>query len=243
MLLLSIMMAMAGFVQADINSKPDVKAPDMKAIEAALAVAVGKAKPDSISPGPVPGLVEVTYGTRVIYISNDGHYIVQGDVFDTHLRRNLTEDKRSAGRQRLMEKVPDEQTIIFSPDKPTHIINVFTDIDCAYCRKLHSQIKTINKLGIKVRYLFYPRAGLRSQSYEKAVSVWCADDQRKAMTEAKAGRLIPKKTCKNPVKDHMALGNKIGVTGTPTILLEEGVRLPGYAPPRELARILGIPAK
>lgn len=237
-LLLSVMMVMAGFVQAETDSKPD-----MKAIEAALASAVGKVKPDSISPGPVPGLVEVVYGTQVIYITNDGHYIVQGDVLDTHLRRNLTEDKRSVGRKRLMEKVPDEQTIIFSPDNPTHIINVFTDIDCAYCRKLHSQIKIINNLGIKVRYLFYPRAGIRSQSYEKAVSVWCADDQRKAMTEAKAGRLIPKKTCKNPVKDHMALGNKIGVTGTPTILLEDGTRLSGYVPPRELARILGIPAR
>jgi thiol:disulfide interchange protein DsbC len=128
--------------------------------------------------------------------------------------------------------------VIFAPEEYDHTITVFTDIDCGYCRKLHNEIDAFMAEGIRVRYLFYPRAGLGSPSYQKAVSVWCADDRKQALTDAKAGEPLPEKSCENPVADHMALGEAMGVTGTPAILLENGQLVPGYVPAKRMAAIL-----
>ena len=129
--------------------------------------------------------------------------------------------------------------IVFAPEgKPSYTITVFTDIDCGYCRKLHGEMAGYNAEGIKVQYLFYPRAGEGSPSFAKAVSVWCADDRRTALTDAKAGKSIPDKTCPNPVKEHLELGEKMGVSGTPAIVLENGEMVPGYIPPKRLAAML-----
>ena len=119
-------------------------------------------------------------------------------------------------------------------------ITVFTDIDCGYCRKLHQEVPELNRLGIEVRYLAYPRAGLESESYDKIVSAWCADDQRLALTRAKTGKKIESRDCKNPVAQHFALGGAVGVTGTPSIIFEDGRLLPGYLPAERLAQQLGI---
>jgi len=115
---------------------------------------------------------------------------------------------------------------------------VFTDIDCGYCRKLHADMDKYNAQGIRVRYLFYPRAGLRSESYRKAVSVWCADDRKAAMTAAKTGRPLPARSCVNPVADQYNLGRQLGVRGTPALVLEDGEIIPGYVPPDKLRTML-----
>jgi thiol:disulfide interchange protein DsbC len=128
--------------------------------------------------------------------------------------------------------------VIFAPDKPKHTVTVFTDIDCGYCRKLHREIDGYLKAGIRVRYLFFPRAGLGSESFNEAVSVWCAADRQQAMTDAKAGKPIEAKTCENPVIDHMQLGESLQISGTPAIVLESGDLVPGYVPAERLAAML-----
>ena len=128
--------------------------------------------------------------------------------------------------------------VVFAGDKADHTVTVFTDIDCGYCRKLHSQIDEYEDEGIRVRYVFYPRAGVKSESYKEAVSVWCSEDRNKAMTEAKAGRLMEEKTCDNPVQSHMELGELLGISGTPAIVLDNGDLVPGYVPPKRLAAII-----
>jgi thiol:disulfide interchange protein DsbC len=120
------------------------------------------------------------------------------------------------------------------------IINVFTDIDCGYCRQMHRDVAHLNALGIEVRYLGYPRAGIGSSSFDKLVTAWCADDQQDAMTRLKAGEHVEPRTCPNPVAEHYALGDRVGVTGTPSIILMDGRMIPGYLPPEDLAARIGL---
>jgi thiol:disulfide interchange protein DsbC len=129
--------------------------------------------------------------------------------------------------------------IVFAPaGMPKHTVSVFTDVECGYCRKLHSEIAAYNKLGISVQYLAFPRAGLGTPDWLAMESVWCSDDRRKAMTDAKDGRPVPPKRCNNPVTAQYELGQRIGLQGTPMIINSEGVALPGYMPPDQLLEAL-----
>ncbi|MES9869486.1 MAG: DsbC family protein [Sedimenticola sp.] len=203
-----------------------------------LALHLPDLQPDSVSPSPVPGLYEVVVGPRVIYVTEDARFVLRGDVIDLEERRNITQPRVDQLKVQAIERVGEENMLIFSPKKTRYTVTVFTDIDCGFCRKLHKQMAEYNDLGIRVRYLFYPRAGLGSASYRKAVSVWCAGDSRRAMTEAKSGKPIEGLECSNPVQSHMALGELMGVTGTPVLVLGDGRMLPGYVPPEKLDQIL-----
>lgn len=193
---------------------------------------------DSITPAPIPGLSEVLIGAKLFYVSNDGKYILEGTLIDLATRTDLSEKRLSSVRQALIDKVSEKDMIIFPASKPRHTLTVFTDIDCGYCRKLHSDIDKYNDEGITVRYLPFPRSGPDTPSYYKAVSVWCSDDRQAALTRAKAGQDVPNTTCDNPVRASLALGHKLGVNGTPALILEDGHLLPGYVPPKKLADVL-----
>jgi thiol:disulfide interchange protein DsbC len=207
-------------------------------VERVLAAFIPDAKPDSITPAPIPGVLEVAYGPTLIYLSKDGRYLLQGDLLDVKERRNLTEETRAVKRLEAINTMGEEKMIVFSPPQVKHTINVFTDIDCGYCRKLHQEIAQYNEQGIKVRYLAFPRSGPGSDSFDKAVSVWCATDKQTALTRAKAGEEVEKKRCDSPVKAQYELGKRMGITGTPTILLEDGTLRPGYIPAPRLALML-----
>lgn len=210
-----------------------------EAVRKMLGAIIPNQTPDEIQPAAVTGFYEVTYGADTFYISADGRYMLQGDLLDLKAQVNLTEKKRAEQRIALMRAVKPEDTIVFSPqDKPRHTVYVFTDIDCGYCRQLHKDIKRYNDLGIEIRYLAFPRSGTDTPSYYKAVSVWCADDRKKALTEAKSGRQPPERTCENPVQAEMSLGTKLGVSGTPTLVFSDGSLLPGYLNPAQLAQYL-----
>ena len=199
---------------------------------------------EAVNASPLPGIYELTLtGGTVFYGTEDGKYLFAGDLYElgeTDLV-NLADIGRSAGRRDLMAAVALEDMVVFPADGQTKaVINVFTDVDCGYCRKLHQEVPALNELGIEVRYLAYPRAGVGSPSYAKIVSAWCADDPNGAITELKAGNEIPEKTCDNPVAAQFDLGREVGVTGTPAIVLEDGRLLPGYAPAADLAASIGL---
>lgn len=210
--------------------------------EAEIKARLGKLLPeykiDSIDKTPVSGLYEVVMGPQVIYVSGDGKYMIQGRLIDLANREDLTEPRRAAARIAAVDKIGEDNMVIFAPEKYDHTVTVFTDIDCGYCRKLHREIDSYGDAGIRVRYVFYPRAGIGSDSFKKAVAVWCAEDRRQAMTDAKSGIELESKGCDNPVKEHMELGELLGVSGTPAILLESGDMIPGYVPAKRLLGIL-----
>jgi thiol:disulfide interchange protein DsbC len=220
-----------------------VSLPLLAGAEAQIKAGIEKLLPeykiDSINKTPVSGLYEVVMGPQVIYVSEDGRYMVQGRMIDLANREDLTEPRKAAARTQVVNKIGEDKMVIFAPAKYDHTVTVFTDIDCGYCRKLHREIADYGAEGIRVRYVFYPRAGAGSSSYKEAVSVWCSDDRKQAMTEAKSGKKLGAKSCKNPVKEHMELGELLGISGTPAIVLESGDMVPGYVPAKRLSAMLG----
>jgi thiol:disulfide interchange protein DsbC len=192
----------------------------------------------SVEPSPVPGIYEVMVGPQVYYVSADGKYLFSGKLFDVEKRADLTSPKEEKAKAEAIDAVGEDNMVIFSPKDPKYTISVFTDIDCGYCRKLHSQINEYNARGIRVRYLMFPRAGIGSDSYKKAVSVWCSDDRKAALTQAKSGAKVEEKTCDNPVASEYKLGQLVGVTGTPAIFLSDGQLVPGYVPPDKMEAML-----
>lgn len=206
--------------------------------EAALRAAIEKAVPgvviDSVKPSIIPGYREVAIGGRIVYVSADGKYLIQGSLMELASRDNLTMVSEGALRRGMLDAVPRERRIIFSPAKPKYRLTVFTDIDCGFCRKMHTQIAEYNKAGISIEYLFFPRAGENSDAWNKAVSVWCAPNRQKALTDAKADRPVPKKTCSNPIAKDYALGRQVGVDGTPAIYGPDGTQLGGYLSPADM---------
>jgi thiol:disulfide interchange protein DsbC len=211
---------------------------DIPDLDATLAkIAPGKT-PDSIGPSPVAGLYQVVFGPQVYYVSKDGKFVVEGDVVDVKHGKNLTEDLRAGGRLKLIDAVDPANMIIFAPEHVKHVVTVFTDVDCPYCRKLHSRMSEYNQYGIEIRYLAFPRTGKNTPSYFKAVSVWCAADRKKAITEAKLGEPVPPRKCASPVDNQLALAGELGVDGTPTLILEDGSIIPGYVAPKKLSDYL-----
>lgn len=224
----ALMLAFAGALSATSAHA------DEQQVRAAIKSLVPTATIDSLADAPMPGFTEVSLGGTVVYVSNDGKYLIQGSVFDIANKTDLTEKRRADARKVELAKVPANKMIQFKAKDEKYRVTVFTDIDCGYCRKLHQEIAQYNDLGITVDYLFFPRAGLNSESYNKAVSVWCAADKQAAMTDAKAGKEIPSKTCANPIADDYALGQKVGVNGTPAIFTADGTQVGGYVPATSL---------
>ena len=210
-----------------------------KAAATEIAAKVPGVEAKDIRPSSIPGLYEVTVAPQVLYISSDAKLLFYGDIVDRETGKNLTTPIRDQARLSIVNDMDESSMIVFAPKKETkHTITVFTDIDCGYCKKLHSEMAQYNDLGIKVRYLAYPRAGLNSPSYNKAVNVWCSKDKKNAITVAKLNQSVTSEKCNDPVKSHMLLGEKLGVNGTPNLILDDGRMVPGYVPAPKLLKIL-----
>lgn len=198
---------------------------------------------ESLSPAPIPGFQQAIVGGQVVYVSDDGHYLMQGTLYDVRGRRDMGEGALKRLRRELVASVPVADRIVFAPKDPQYTVTVFTDVECGYCRKFHSEIAEYNRLGIAVQYLAFPRMGLGSADFRKMVAVWCAPDRRKALTDAKHGADVPYRACTNPVTMEYELGRRAGLTGTPMVLAPDGTQLGGYLPPRELRAALDALAK
>lgn len=217
---------------------------DYAEVRQGLQVLVPGLEADSIRPAPFEGFVEVLLGAQLVYISDDGKYLIDGRLIEIATRRDLSEESKGEVRKKRLAQVTPSERLTYAVDgKKSHRITVFTDIDCGYCRRLHQQMAEYHELGIEIDYLFFPRAGLQSHSYDKAVSVWCADDPNAALTAAKAGEEPAPRQCDNPIESHYQLGRELGVTGTPALLTDDGDLIPGYVPPADLlARLNAIAA-
>jgi len=211
---------------------------DENAVKQAMAKSMPDVKIESIKPSEINGLYEVTVGGSIFYVSDNGKYLMQGRLIDIEARKDLAEEKLSGTRKQALENLGVDKMIVFKPKESNYKVTIFTDIDCGYCRKLHSEIDKYMAEGITIQYVFFPRAGKGSDSYNKAVSVWCAEDRNAALTAAKKDQKVPAKTCDNPVDEHMKLGAEFDVTGTPMIVTEKGTIYPGYLPAKQLAEAL-----
>jgi len=213
---------------------------DIQAVKDQLTKAFPDVPVDKLRPSVLPGFYELEVEAQLVYVSTDGKYVFFGDVVDLQTRKNLTETWRQQTAARMIEEVGEKNMIVIGPAKAKRTITVFTDVDCPYCARLHLEVPELNKNGVKVRYLLFPRGGVGSETYRRSVAVWCAPDRAKAVGVAKAGGKLDMKTCANPVESHYRLGERLGVSGTPTIYLDDGRKLGGYVPSAQLLAILGL---
>ena len=200
---------------------------------------------DVIGKAPIDGFYEVQVKDGpVLYVSADGDFFFDGNLYQ--VKNGQFSDARSlrldVDRRQTFAAMSTDSMIIFeAKGKPKAIINVFTDVDCGYCRKLHKEVPQLNAMGVEVRYLAYPRSGIPSASYDKIATVWCSDDRQDSLTRSKNGEDDVISVCENnPVAEHFTLGGKLGVTGTPAIVLMDGTMLPGYRTAADFARLLGL---
>lgn len=197
-----------------------------------LAKAMPAVKPTRISVTPIAGLYEVIVGSQVVYMSDDARYMIEGDLYDLKTRRNVSEEAKSLIRLDALNRLGEKNMLVYKPEKVENVITVVTDIDCPYCRRLHSEIPQYMEKNVEVRYVFMPLKG--AADMKKTISVWCAEDRQDALDTAKAGGEVEDKTCDNPIKQHLQLARELGVRGTPAIILETGELLPGYVPADKL---------
>lgn len=214
------------------NALADQVPPELAAIFPGLTA-------PQVRPAPMPGFHEVRVGAQILYVSTDGRFLLQGELFDVASETNLTEQRRASARAEAVDDVSEGTMIVFAPPEFQHTITVFTDIDCGYCRRLHREINDYLALGIRVRYLFFPRSGPATESWTKAQQVWCSPNRQDAMTRSKAGEVLAVPPCNpTPVQSHYDLGRDLGIRGTPAIITDAGELIPGYMPAADLQRAL-----
>lgn len=234
----ALLVSLSALLFAHAGSAAEISPAQAEKIRNSLSVFLPSLTTDSIRSTPLPGLYEVTFDSRLFYVSEDGRYIVQGSIFDLEQQQDLTKPRLGELRAETVEAIGEANMLVYEPAETRHTVTVFTDIDCPYCRKMHAQMDNYLSKGIRFRYLLYPRAGKGSPSYDKAVSVWCAEDRRAAMDEAKKGEAMPKRSCDNPVDRHLEIGSKLPIRGTPAFVLSDGEMVPGYVPPDRLFALL-----
>ena len=209
---------------------------ELEAVRDKINAMFGEIAPENVSRSPVDGWYTVHKGSIVAYVSEDGRYLLQGDMIDLDRQVNLSEQTRNESRREVMSSITDDQVILFSPAEVKHTVTVFTDVDCTYCRKLHGQMDEYLAAGIQIRYLLYPRSGPASRSWNTSEDVWCARDRNSALTAAKLDRSFETNKCDaSAISKHYMLGQSVGLTGTPAIVFEDGTLLSGYLPPESLA--------
>ena len=190
---------------------------------------------DDVNISPVDGWYTIHKGSIVAYISADGRYLLQGDLVDLDTQVNLSELVRNESRRELMAAVKNDDVILFSPADVKYSVSIFTDVECTYCRRLHSQIDEYLAHGIEVRYLLYPRNGPTSRAWTTAEEVWCSNDRNSALTAAKLDRKFASTDCDaSIVQEHYGIGRDVGLSGTPAIVLDDGTLISGYLPPDQL---------
>jgi thiol:disulfide interchange protein DsbC len=214
--------------------------PDERARQALMTLNP-KIQIDYIGAAALPGFREAIVGGQVVLVSDDGKYLVQGSVLDIGAQKELTQSSPALSkyRQGLLQSIKTSERIVFAPPNAKYTVSVFTDIECGYCRKLHSEIAEYNRRGIAIEYLAFPRMGLGSPDHKSMISVWCASDRKQALTDAKNGKPVPDRQCKStPVDMEYHVGQRLGISGTPAIFAADGTQLGGYLPADKMREAL-----
>lgn len=240
-LLSAVGVLLLNFAAAQADEVVSTASADLATDKAVIASIYGGVEADDVRTTPVPGLYEIVVDGGVYYVSADGEYIINGTMLriSDDGQEDITEPRRQEVRRDLVNQVQESDMVVYTPKGETkYTITVFTDTSCYYCRELHKQMAGYNAVGIKVRYMAYPRRGPNSPDAKVMQSVWCADDKEAAMTTAKMQKPVEEKQCDAPINQQFMIGRQVGVTGTPAVVTEDGKLIPGYRPPAQLLSML-----
>ena len=197
-----------------------------------------KAVPNPVKT-PVDGIYQTQLGNQYAYLTEDGRYVFIGNLIDLKTGDNLTDIARRKTAIAELNQVALEDKVIFPANGVEKaVLNVFTDTTCPYCKKLHAEVAKLQAAGISIHYLPYPRGGPQGPGYQSLKQVWCAEDKPEAMGLAKGldSGVLSAGDCEkgNFVDTGYALGNRVGLTGTPTLFKSNGEMLEGYIPYQQL---------
>ena len=213
--------------------------PDLDAVRARIEANLPGMRAASVDATPVPGLFEAVIDGQIYYVDASGDYLFDGSLVHLATRENLTEKRLGTLHMAALSDIDAADMLTYTPDEPTgRSVTIFTDISCGYCRKLHADLDVLLDAGIAVHYLLFPRAGLGSEGAAALESVWCNADPQAAMTAAKSGASVPEATCDNPIAEHVALAQQVGLRGTPLIYTDAGERIPGYREPAAIVDMI-----
>jgi thiol:disulfide interchange protein DsbC len=203
-----------------------------------LTMVLGGMPIKSITPSPVPNFYQVLLAGEVLYITADGRFVFAGNLIDLQSQVNLTEQAQTQAQLAELKAVAKKDMVVFPARIQQRELWIFTDIDCPYCRRLHQEVPELNRNGVTVNYLFFPRSGPNTPSFQKAVNVWCANNRQEAMNRAKNQETLPNLSCENKILDQYQLSQTLGINGTPYMLSDNGRVIPGFAPAAEIIKSL-----
>lgn len=191
----------------------------------------------AVADSTVPGMLQVQTDKGLFFMSDNKQYLFEGNIYDLKNKKLVNEDILKDIRKAGVKEF-DDSVIEFKAANEKYVIHVFTDTSCGYCRKLHNEMAELNKAGITVRYLAFPRGGIQSATYDELQSIWCAKDAKQALTDAKSGKAVQQASCPNKVAQQYELGQSFGINGTPALVLPDGSLIPGYQPAAALVAAL-----
>lgn len=197
------------------------------------------AKVSSVSKIALPGIYEVVAdGNQIAYVDEKAEFLILGEIVDLKSRRNLTRDKVDQLMAIRFDSLPLQNAIKMVKGDGKRVMAVFSDVDCPFCKKLEPELAKLD--NVTVYTFLYPIASLHPNAGAKSKQVWCSKDRLKAWEDLMLNGKQPAKVgdCKNPVDDNIALGQKLGITGTPTLVFANGKRVPGYIPADRIEALL-----
>jgi thiol:disulfide interchange protein DsbC len=210
--------------------------------EADIRKALTKQYPDAeittISKTSYGGLYEVIVDGEVAYATADGNYLILGSVVDVASKRNLTSARMAKLLEVKWDSLPFSQAIKIVKGDGSRKLAVFSDPDCPYCKRFENELAKVD--NVTVYTFLMPVESLHPAAINISKQIWCEKDRAGAWNDYMMKGVKPKASasCNNPVDENMALGNKIKVSGTPTLIFENGQRVPGMVPADKLDKLL-----
>lgn len=208
------------------------------AVADAISALGGNASRSVVVETPINGLKEVRVDGQVVYVSEDGKYLIAGDLIDVKSKINLSDITRSELRAKTLRDAPQGERIVYGDPKSAKKLYVFTDTSCGYCAKFHDEVPALNAAGVTVEYLAWPRGGPRSEAYTDMISVWCSADRKAAYGKVIKGGQVASVTCSHPIRSSYELGESLGVNATPAIFDASGRQLGGYLPAAQVLKAM-----
>jgi thiol:disulfide interchange protein DsbC len=233
------------FLQVALAVEPG--APVEPAVPAHLAEAIKRSAPevavDRIRPAPIPGLFEIVSGKSIFYVDGTGRYFVSGQIFDMQERKNLS----AAAASDLIHIDPNslvlDDAIKIVRGTGKRQIYVFTDPDCPYCKKLEREGLADVK-DVTIHIFLFPLVQLHPDARNKAVKLWCAANPVQAWEDLMRRDAVPPARegdeCAHPVDRNLALGNKVGIEATPTLVFADGHVIAGAASTQDIEARLSV---
>lgn len=213
---------------------------DEQVIRKSLSQTMPSLPIDTLMPTPVKGIYQMTSQGQVAYVTADGNYLFAGNLLDLKNQVNLTEQVKNKERLALLKTIPASHKVIYSADgEKKATLTILTDPTCPYCEKLHREIPALQKAGIEVQTILTPRAGAGSPGFVQSSQIMCGKQQQADIDTAMASKPLTGPACQDAmINDNMQLAEKLGMSGTPYIILPDGSAVPGYRPAAALIAVV-----